>query len=209
MSFNLIQFPSEEYLNVQQDDLLSCSISQIPYDIRKNSWSEQEEFGYADHVAPICFPDTSFLTLQPKTQSDLLNQTHRRIIQKGCQCSKTECQNQYCSCFKNSKSCDSLCKCKGCKNDGPQDGKKSFSTIDIKSCNCKKSCTKRYCECKNKGLYCSKSCKCLDCKNQLIAISPTNPQVPKIKKRIKKYSQRYKGKFRRTNKKKLQLLKDI
>lgn len=41
----------------------------------------------------------------------------QKIHNRGCSCSKNQCQKNYCECFKNGLACSPLCKCENCKND--------------------------------------------------------------------------------------------
>jgi hypothetical protein len=56
------------------------------------------------------------LAFQSKIQTiDLDN--GQKIHNRGCSCSKNQCQKNYCECFKNGLSCSPLCKCENCKNE--------------------------------------------------------------------------------------------
>lgn len=84
-----------------------------------------------------------------------------------CTCSKSQCQKEYCSCFKNGKGCNERCSCQGCKNiQDSQNENRQIRKKTIIICNCTKSkCSKKYCECYAAGRKCGEDCKCLDCRN--------------------------------------------
>lgn len=44
----------------------------------------------------------------------LPDNSHNQLV--GCNCKKSECQRNYCSCYRNGLSCTKLCKCTQCKN---------------------------------------------------------------------------------------------
>ena len=56
------------------------------------------------------------LAFQSKIQTiDLEN--GQKIHNRGCSCTKNQCQKNYCECHKNGLACSPLCKCENCKNE--------------------------------------------------------------------------------------------
>ena len=41
----------------------------------------------------------------------------KKLHSRGCKCSKTGCQKNYCECFKKGLGCSALCRCDGCNNE--------------------------------------------------------------------------------------------
>lgn len=44
-------------------------------------------------------------------------QEDKTLHSRGCKCSKTGCQKNYCECFKKGLGCSALCRCDGCNNE--------------------------------------------------------------------------------------------
>lgn len=125
----------------------------------------------------VCFKSTKITSqFQNLQESEQGNQSVKRrsrtkyenMLNLGkrryCNCTKTQCDKNYCDCFANGESCDQkVCKCVDClnqKNSSVKSGNKF-------SCNCKKtSCVKGYCECFSSGKKCGFFCSCVNCRNK-------------------------------------------
>ena len=59
-------------------------------------------------INPLAFGD-KYNTLNKKGEKKVL---HTR----GCRCKKTQCDRNYCECFKVGIGCSNVCKCNNCKN---------------------------------------------------------------------------------------------
>lgn len=92
-----------------------------------------------------------------------------------CNCQKTNCNKQYCQCFREERYCFN-CNCTDCQNQKPVDRssnkhptnlEESKSKKEIKiSCTCTKSgCNKNYCECFKSNIKCNSQCRCRNCEN--------------------------------------------
>ncbi|XP_020974988.1 protein tesmin/TSO1-like CXC 2 [Arachis ipaensis] len=97
-----------------------------------------------------------------------------------CKCSKSECKDKRCLCYRFGVGCSLRCGCTSCKNTY---GIKESSSVakeqehandqerdnndGNRGCKCKKTkCLQLYCECFKAGKYCKDSCSCENCLNR-------------------------------------------
>ncbi len=84
--------------------------------------------------------------IEAKNQSGILRGLPSVLVQEGtvgCNCTKSQCQQKYCYCFKKGLRCSPACKCHNCKNPLGGDNREAVVAVDAEKATRRVSTTKK------------------------------------------------------------------
>ena len=162
----LVQVEPLDYSEHYLSELLFCEHNDL-YDLllQEPVALKKASVHYDYTPTPTSYSEThSEIHLEHECTPPGQDSTKKSTSQRKCTCSKSQCQKNYCQCFRLGLPCTSECECHSCCNKEKLFARKS-SEQKVK-CNCQKSkCMKNYCECHANGSKCGPSCKCTECEN--------------------------------------------